>query len=253
MTEETRDRKTSERRMNHPAKSSARRVLKLVGVFCVGMLILELAPMREGYQDDPLVEKSRRSVQGQHPTAPSSRKKETEMTFRVETFLSEGRPYNSRLEGRQLSGRTHAVAVKTSYGVGAADVESVENLERTVLVAMAPGAKIDAVEALTQTNEPEKATKVLSQVVLIDQNADVRLAALEALDEIDAIPFETLAAVAANDADSAVRLRAVELIGEIREKDARVVELLKLLARKDSRNEVGQLASNLLAAGMRGK
>jgi HEAT repeat protein len=120
-------------------------------------------------------------------------------------------------------------------------------------MAMTPRARIDAVEALTQTNELDKAREVLSRVAIIDQNPDVRLAALEALDEIDAVPFETLADVAWYDSDPSVRLSAVELIGEAREKGMRVVEFLRRVAKMDSSNEVRQLASNFVSAVMKGK
>jgi hypothetical protein len=135
----------------------------------------------------------------------------------------------------------------TSYRTGDSDEDSAANLERTILMAITPGARIDAVEALTQTNELDDAKEVLSRVVIIDQNPDVRLAALEALDEIDAVPFETLANVAWYDSDPRVRLNAIELIGEARDKGARVVEFLRRVARMDSNKEVRQLASGLLA------
>jgi hypothetical protein len=141
----------------------------------------------------------------------------------------------------------------TLYRTGDSDEDSVANLELRVLMAMTPGARIDAVEALTQTNELEKAREVLSRVAIIDQNPDVRLAALEALDEIDAIPFETLADVAWYDSDPSIRLSAIELIGEAREKGVRVVEFLRRVTTMDSNNEVRQLASSVLAAVMKGK
>jgi hypothetical protein len=230
------------------------RILKLGGLFGVALLVSQLAPTSEKYKHDSRIEKSSMSRDGQPAVIRSSGRNGREWLFSAEKpFLTEEGRFDSWYMRPGPFDQRLTVNSSTSARTGDSEEDSVANLERTVLIARAPGARIDAVEALTQTNELDKAREVLSRVVIIDQNPDVRLSALEALDEIDAVPFETLADVAWYDSDPNVRLSAIELIGEAREKSARVVEFLRRVAKMDPSKDVKQLASNLLAAVMRGK
>ena len=138
------------------------------------------------------------------------------------------------------------VNVSGRGAVRESDEDSVENLERTVLTAVKTGAKLDAIEALTQTNEPDKAMEALAHVLIGDKTAEVRLAALDALDEIDAVPLEILAHVAVYDSDPEVRLRALNLIADGKESGRRVFALLTRLAKADPDRAVRQSASDLL-------
>ena len=230
------------------------RILKLGGLLGVAILASQLASTSEEYQHGSGIEKSSRSRDGQSTASLSSRRNGQEWLFSAEKpFLSQEVRFDSWYAWREPLDHRSTLSSSTSYRTGDLDEGSVATLERTILLAMSPGARIDAVEALTQTNELDKAREVLSRVAIIDQNPDVRLAALEALDEIDAVPFETLADVAWYDSDPRVRLSAVELIGEAREQGMRVVEFLRRVAKIDSSKEVRQLASSLLAAVTKGK
>lgn len=251
---ERRERKADEYRMKHSAGHSMSRILKLGGLLGVAILVSQLAPTSEKYQYDSRMEKSSRSRDGETAVFRSSGRKGRQWLFSDEKFfLSQEARFDSWNAWREPLNHRSTLSGNTLYRTGDRDEDSVASLERTILLAMSPGARIDAVEALTQTNQLDEAREVLSRVAIIDQNPDVRLAALEALDEIDAVPFETLADVAWYDSDPSVRLSAVELIGEAREKGAWVVEFLRRVAKMDSSNEVRQLASSLLAAVMKGK
>jgi hypothetical protein len=240
--------------MKQSAKDSMPILWKLIGLLGVAILVFQLAPTREEYKHDSRIERSSRSKDAQSTGFLSSGSNGPEWLFSAEkSFLrNEGRfdSWHARPEPLDQSSTGNR---SISYRSGDSDEDSVARLERRILMAITPGARIDAVEALTQTNEPDKAREVLTRVVIIDQNPDVRLAALEALDEIDAVPFETLADVAWYDSDPSVRLSAIELIGEAREKSTRIVEFLRRVARMDSSKEVKQLASSLLAAMIGGK
>jgi hypothetical protein len=230
------------------------RILKLGGLLGVAILVSQLAPTSEKYKHDSRIEKSSMSRDGQPAVIRSSGRNGRKWLFSAEKpFLTEEGRFDTWYARRGPLNQSSTMNTSTLYRTGDSDEDSVANLERRVLMAMTPGARIDAVEALTQTNELEKAREVLSRVAIIDQNPDVRLAALEALDEIDAIPFETLADVAWYDSDPSIRLSAIELIGEAREKGVRVVEFLRRVTTMDSNNEVRQLASSVLAAVMKGK
>lgn len=230
------------------------RILKLGGLLGVAIFVSQLAPTGEKHKRDSRIEKSSMSRDGQPAVIRSSGRNGREWLFSDEKFfLSQEARFVSWNAWRESLDHRSTLSGSTSYGTGDRDEDSVATLERTILLAMSPGARIDAVEGLTQTNELDKAREVLSRVAIIDQNPDVRLAALEALDEIDAVPFETLADVAWYDSDPSVRLSAVELIGEAREKGMRVVEFLRRVAKMDSSNEVRQLASNFVSAVMKGK
>jgi hypothetical protein len=254
MTDETRDRKASERRMKPASKTLRLCILKIGSLLGVAIFIFQIAPTREGYEDTIRIETSTRKGDGGTAVFLSSGRHGRERLFPVEKpFLTEEGRFDSWHARREPLDQRSTVNRRTSYRTEDSDEDSVAGQERKILMAMTPRARIDAVEALTQTNELDKAREVLSRVAIIDQNPDVRLAALEALDEIDAVPFETLADVAWYDSDPSVRLSAVELIGEAKEKGMRVVEFLRRVAKMDSSNEVRQLASNFVSAVMNGK
>lgn len=225
------------------------RIFKLGGLLGVAFLISQLAPTREEYRHDSQIEKSSMSRDGQPAVIRSSGRNGREWLFSAaKPFLTKVGRFDSWYARPEPVDQRSTINRSTSYRTGDSDEDSVANLERTIVMTMTPGARVDAVEALTQTNELDEAREVLTRVVLIDPNVDVRLAALEALDEIDAVPFETLADVAWYDSDPSVRLNAIELIGEARDKGAWVVEFLRRVAKMDSSREVRQLASSLLAA-----
>jgi hypothetical protein len=155
------------------------------------------------------------------------------------------------LQQHQLAGLPSSVKANTRDGDVEEDKDSIENLEQSVLTAQKIGEALDAVEALTQTNDVDRARQVLSGVLRNNQHAEVRLAALDALDEIDEVPIEALAQAASNDSDSEIRLRALDLIGERKDKDGWVFQLLNRVARTDSNRDVRRSAASLLEAMIR--
>ena len=240
--------------MKYPVKYSALRILRFGALPCLAILVFHLPPQREGHKVDSVIERVPLS-RGRHLyTSFFSTREENQLSAEAERnrVIEEHRNELS-LQQHLLLERTSGIKTNTIHRFRDRDEDSVQNLERTVLTASKPGTRLDAVEALTQTNELDQATQVLSQVLVIDSDADVRVAALEALDEIDAVPFETLAQALSHDPDPVVRIRALDLIGEGKDKSERVVGLLSGVAKADSSKDVRQLAASLLETMIRGR
>jgi hypothetical protein len=129
---------------------------------------------------------------------------------------------------------------------GERGVESFETSERNVLSNPDPSERISAVEELTESKNRTGAVAALLQVLHNDSEAEVRKAALEGLEELEGLSLETLSQAALTDPEADIRVRAVELLGEIDEKGKRTAELLKRIAKMDQNKEVRQAAMDLL-------
>jgi len=251
---EKRDRKKAGRRMKHSTKISALQIFKFAVLSCVVIFAIQLLQGRDEKIVTSLIERVPLSKEGENliPYTPESKK---------DQWLSVGENPLLTVDSRNGLAPEQRSLVKTSSGVKAnilsraleSDEGSFEHLEERILSAPRLGAKIDAIEALTQSDDPDRATRVLSQALEIDRSAEIRLAALDALDEIDEVPFETLAQVAFNDPDPNLRLRALDLIGDGKERSERVAALLSRVAKADSSKEVRQSAAGLFDAMIRGR
>lgn len=229
-----------------PQKPLALRIVRVAALLCLSMLSIYLLPPSVARRSSAAIENSPIHKGEQTGTTLVTKRRgqvvdrQDDRALAIAERLQVSRPSYDAIK------QTPAVSASSFYGIEKSDAESIETLERTVLTATTPGARIDAVEALTQTNDLDKAIRVLSQVLVIDKNVDVRLAALEALDEIDEVPFEILADVATHDSDSMLRLAALDLIRDGQERSRRVVDFLRRLSRIDSNSDVRRMAATLL-------
>lgn len=229
-----------------PQKPLALSIVRVGVLPCLMMLAIYLLPPSVAHKSVAAIENSpiRKGEPTRTTLVPGKREqvigRQDDRALAIAEFRRVSRPSYDPIK------QTPAVRASSFYGIETSDAESIETLERTVLTATTPGARIDAVEALTQTNQLDKAMQVLSQVLVIDRNADVRRAALEALDEIDEVPFEILADVATHDSDPMLRVEALDLIGDGKERSRRVIDLLRRLSRIDSNSDVRRSAATLL-------
>ncbi|MBI4489792.1 MAG: HEAT repeat domain-containing protein [Deltaproteobacteria bacterium] len=161
--------------------------------------------------------------------------------------MSKARPELSRrVEGpveaieRPASLRDKAGKAKESEALSYAD------LERKALSDPDPNQRIAALDELTEEKNRQGAVGVLIQVLQSDREVEVRRAALEGLEEIEALSLEVLSQTALNDPEASLRVRAIELIGDRDEKGKRTIDLLKRIAQIDQNKEVRQAAIELL-------
>ena len=252
MMHEKSQRKNTEQQTKRSATKRTERIFKLAALPCVAILMFQLFPTSEERTDSSMASTPQRRGVLHRSSRDSYRRDGAWNSVSGKYSVSEEFMNQPELLQHTLGGFSSRVKANTLDGVVEGDDESIENLERTVSIAPKSGERLDAVEALTQTNDVERARHVLSRVVETDQNAEVRLAALDALDEIDEVPFEALAQAASKDFDSEIRLRALELIGERKEKDESIFQLLNRVARTDSNKDVRRLARGLLEAMIRG-
>ncbi len=191
---------------------------------------------------------------GSEPT--SSTEEKIAQTTRTEVpALSGASPERSRrVEGPALSGvegpvkaierpaslRDKAGKAKVSEALSFAD------LERKALSDPNPEERIEALDELTEEKNRKGAARVLIQVLQSDREVEVRRAALEGLEEIEAISLEVLSQTALNDPEASLRVRAVELMGDRDEKGKQTIDLLKRIAKSDKNREVRETALELL-------
>ena len=199
----------------------------------------------EGSQASP--EFSRR-VEGSQAGPELPRKVEGPVLSGVEgPVLSGARPELSRrVEGpvqaieSPASLRDKAGKAKESEALSFAD------LERKALSDPNPEERIEALDELTEEKNRKGAARVLIQVLQSDKDAEVRRAALEGLEEIEAISLEVLSQTALNDPEASLRVRAIELMGDRDEKGKQTIDLLKRIAKIDQSKEVREAAIELL-------
>ena len=183
---------------------------------------------------------------GSEPT--SSTEEKIVQTTRTEVpALSGARPELSRrVEGpvqaieSPASLRDKAGKAKESEALSFAD------LERKALSDPNPEERIEALDELTEEKNRKGAARVLIQVLQSDKDAEVRRAALEGLEEIEAISLEVLSQTALNDPEASLRVRAIELMGDRDEKGKQTIDLLKRIAKSDKNKEVREAALELL-------
>ena len=123
---------------------------------------------------------------------------------------------------------------------------SFADLERKALSDPNPEERIEALDELTEEKNRKGAARVLIQVLQSDREVEVRRAALEGLEEIEAISLEVLSQTALNDPEASLRVRAIELMGDRDEKGKQTIDLLKRIAKSDKNREVREAAIELL-------
>lgn len=158
-----------------------------------------------------------------------------------ESTLTKWQTVNERSD----SERSAQIIERRGDGVEREKEVSFEELERTAITHPDPEERIEAVQKLAGSRSRQEVITVLLQA-LKDKEAEVREAALESLDELEALSWETLSQVALNDPAPSLRARAIELLEEKREKGRPTVDLLRRIARMDTDEEVRQAARDLL-------
>ena len=109
-----------------------------------------------------------------------------------------------------------------------------------------PARRREAVEALADSQEPGQHLAILLAVLKQDGDSDVREAALDALQSLDAIPLEPLFNVALQDREPSIRTKALELLAEKGKSDRQVKAVLLRASKADPDEEVRETASSLL-------
>ena len=199
---------------------------------------------------------------GSEPT--SSTEEKIVQTTRTEVpALSGARPeFSRRVEGPVLSGARPELSRRVEGPVQAiespaslrdkagkakeSEALSFADLERKALSDPNPEERIEALDELTEEKNRKGAARVLIQVLQSDKDAEVRRAALEGLEEIEAISLEVLSQTALNDPEASLRVRAIELMGDRDEKGKQTIDLLKRIAKSDKNREVREAARELL-------
>ena len=199
---------------------------------------------------------------GSEPT--SSTEEKIVQTTRTEVpALSGARPeFSRRVEGPVLSGARPELSRRVEGPVQAiespaslrdkagkakeSEALSFADLERKALSDPNPEERIEALDELTEEKNRKGAARVLIQVLQSDKDAEVRRAALEGLEEIEAISLEVLSQTALNDPEASLRVRAIELMGDRDEKGKQTIDLLKRIAKSDKNGEVREAALELL-------
>ena len=188
---------------------------------------------------------------GSEPTSSTEEKivqtTRTEVPALSQVEGSQARPeFSRRVEGpvqaieSPASLRDKAGKAKESEALSFAD------LERKALSDPNPEERIEALDELTEEKNRKGAARVLIQVLQSDKDAEVRRAALEGLEEIEAISLEVLSQTALNDPEASLRVRAIELMGDRDEKGKQTIDLLKRIAKSDKNGEVREAALELL-------
>lgn len=155
---------------------------------------------------------------------------------KVDSKISPERP--AQLDGRQPP--SSAGAEEESEG------ESFEQLAQKALNDPDPEERASAVEELWQSEDQRQAVAILLKILHNDREGDVRRAALDGLEEMEGLAFDTLAKVVLNDPDPSLRVRAVELIGQRGERGRKLVDFLKRVVKTDKDEDVRQAAMELL-------
>ena len=191
---------------------------------------------------------------GSEPTSSTEEKIVQTTRTEVPALSQAGPELPRKVEGPVLSGvegpvqaiespaslRDKAGKAKESEALSFAD------LERKALSDPNPEERIEALDELTEEKNRKGAARVLIQVLQSDKDAEVRRAALEGLEEIEAISLEVLSQTALNDPEVSLRVRAIELMGDRDEKGKQTIDLLKRIAQIDQNREVRQAAIELL-------
>jgi hypothetical protein len=241
------DSKSGEAMMELPAKRSMQRAAKLAVLSSVAVLAVLSLPNNDRGMVASRTEKEPASGASSYSARFLNRQGVNVAGIGAERGAFSAERWTAFWSQRHSSGAERLEVNASGLGANREfDEDSVENLEQKIFTAAKVGAKLDAIEALTQTNEPDKAMEALAHVLIKEKNAEVRMAALDGLDEIDAVPLEILAHVAVYDSDPEVRLRALNLIGDGKESGRRVFALLTRLAKADPNRAVRQSASDLL-------
>ncbi len=188
---------------------------------------------------------------GSEPT--SSTEEKIVQTTRTEV------PALSQVEGsqagpelsRRVEGPVQAIESPASLRDKAGKAKESEalsfaDLERKALSDPNPEERIEALDELTEEKNRKGAARVLMQVLQSDKDAEVRRAALEGLEEIEALSLEVLSQTALNDPEASLRVRAIELMGDRDEKGKQTIDLLKRIAQIDQNREVREAAIELL-------
>ena len=134
----------------------------------------------------------------------------------------------------------------TAPGGAVQEEGSIEEIKKKALGDPDPGERVVAVQELADMEDSSRARAILLNVVRTDSEAEVRAAAIEALDELDSVSFDMLSQIALNDPAPSLRIMAIERIGESEEEKKRAVGILRQVARKDKDEEVKQAALDLL-------
>jgi hypothetical protein len=109
-----------------------------------------------------------------------------------------------------------------------------------------PEDRIGVLKEAAETGDRKGAVPQLLEILHKDRSVQSREAALDALEELEVLTFNTLAGIALNDPDGAMRIRAIELIGEMHGKDSRTVDFLQRIVKTDKEREVVEEATELL-------
>lgn len=126
--------------------------------------------------------------------------------------------------------------------------DPIEQLRQTALSDPDPEERVRALQELAESEGGERAIAILLQALHNDRSGEAREAALEVLEEIQALSFETISRIALNDPAPSVRMRAIALVNERDEQRTKRMELLKRIAKSDRDKEVRQSAMDLLEA-----
>ncbi len=102
--------------------------------------------------------------------------------------------------------------------------------------------RLEAVEELADLDNPAETAHVLTEVLLKDENSDVREAALESLADFEDQDFQRRAAsLSINDSEQDIRMRAVEILTDIEDWDT-----LRDVAQTHDDPEIRALANDAL-------
>lgn len=222
------------------------RALGLLAFLFLILLFVYFLFMRDG--SEPTSSTEEKIVQTTRTEVPALSQADPELPRKVEgPVLSGASPERSRrVEGpvqaieSPASLRDKAGKAKESEALSFAD------LERKALSDPNPEERIEALDELTEEKNRKGAARVLIQVLQSDREVEVRRAALEGLEEIEAISLEVLSQTALNDPEASLRVRAIELMGDRDEKGKQTIDLLKRIAQIDQNREVREAAIELL-------
>lgn len=219
------------------------RALGLLALLFLILLLVYFLLMRDG--SEPTSSTEEKIAQTTRTEVPALSKARPELSRRVEG--SQARPELSR----RVEGPVQAIESPASLRDKAGKAKEIEalsfaDLERKALSDPDPKERIAALDELTEEKNRKGAAGVLIQVLQSDREVEVRRAALEGLEEIEAISLEVLSQTALNDSEASLRVRAIELMGDMDEKGKQTIDLLKRISQIDQNREVRQAAIELL-------
>jgi len=109
-----------------------------------------------------------------------------------------------------------------------------------------PAERSTALEKLAESDDEKLALDTALEVLDRERDPEVLESVLDLLSGQESVPLGPILKFVATDRGPAIRIRALELLGEHGKQDPRVSELLKTVARNDKNEEIRAIARSLL-------